>query len=223
MREGRLAISLGTSDTVCGLMRELRIHDAGIGYVSASPTGDYMGTTVFKNGSLARERDPRRVRTGLGRLLCRAGARSRPGNHGALMLPWFDPEITPHVATPGVRRVRSRSRRRCGQRSRDRRGPDDGDGESHATGWAATPAVIYATGGAAGNRDGAAGDGGRLRRRSGPIARRAMPRRSAPRFAPGTRTGSRQGSRIEWDDVVAGFTDPDPAWRIRPRLDAVAV
>ena len=55
VREGRLAISLGTSDTVIGLMAEPRIHDAGIGYVSASPTGIFMGTTVFKNGSLARE------------------------------------------------------------------------------------------------------------------------------------------------------------------------
>src|SRR4029077_5527013 len=104
VREGRLAVSLGTSDTVIGIMRERRVHQAGIGYVSASPTGDYMGTTVFKNGSLARERI--RDDHGLDWAGFSAALASRPpGNHGALMLPWFDPEITPHVGTPGVRRI----------------------------------------------------------------------------------------------------------------------
>lgn len=40
--EGALSISLGTSDTVCGMMRDFRSHSDGIGYVSASPTGEYM-------------------------------------------------------------------------------------------------------------------------------------------------------------------------------------
>ena len=68
-----------------------------------SPTGDFMGITVFSNGSLARERV--RDRHGLtwdG--FSRALETSPPGNGGALMLPWFEPEITPTVAVPGVRR-----------------------------------------------------------------------------------------------------------------------
>ena len=77
----------------------------------ASPTGAYMGITVFKNGSLARERVRDDLRHGLGGVLGRA-ARTPPGNRGAMMLPWFDPEITPLVLEPGVRRVRSRSGRR---------------------------------------------------------------------------------------------------------------
>ena len=56
VREGRLAISLGTSDTVFGLMREPRVDRTGTGHVFGAPTGDYMGLTCFKNGSLARER-----------------------------------------------------------------------------------------------------------------------------------------------------------------------
>ena len=28
---------------------------------------------------------------------------------------------------------------------------------------------------------------------------------------------------IAWDDVVEGFTDPDPGWRIEPRPEAVNV
>jgi len=37
-------------------MREPRVSTSGIGHVFGAPTGDYMGITVFKNGSLARER-----------------------------------------------------------------------------------------------------------------------------------------------------------------------
>jgi xylulokinase len=31
--------------------------------------------------------------------------RTPPGNHGRLMLPWFEPEIIPNITTPGVRRL----------------------------------------------------------------------------------------------------------------------
>ena len=56
VREGRLAVSLGTSDTVFGLMR---IHASTAReqvMSSVSPTGGFMGLTCFLNGSLARER-----------------------------------------------------------------------------------------------------------------------------------------------------------------------
>ncbi len=49
-------MSLGTSDTVFGLMREPRVDVTGTGHVFGAPTGDYMGLTCFQNGSLARER-----------------------------------------------------------------------------------------------------------------------------------------------------------------------
>ena len=54
VREGLVAISLGTSDTIFGLMREPRPSREGIGHVFGAPTGDFMGITVFRNGSLAR-------------------------------------------------------------------------------------------------------------------------------------------------------------------------
>ena len=103
VREGRVAISLGTSDTVFGLMREPRVDPSGTGHVFGAPTGDYMGLTCFKNGSLARERvrDAHRLDwTGFSAAL-RA---TPPGNRGAVMLPWFDAEITPPVLDVGVRR-----------------------------------------------------------------------------------------------------------------------
>jgi xylulokinase len=103
--EGRLGISLGTSDTSFGLMSAPRFDAAGTGHVFGAPTGDFMGLTVFSNGSLTRER----VRDAYGldwSGFSAALAATPPGNRGALMLPWFVPEITPHVPVTAVRRRR---------------------------------------------------------------------------------------------------------------------
>ena len=102
--EGELAISLGTSDTIFGPMLAPRISAEGTGHVFASPTGDYMGITVFRNGALARAR----VRNQLGLTwssFSNALRATEAGNDGALMLPWFEPEITPEVSHPHSRRV----------------------------------------------------------------------------------------------------------------------
>ena len=56
VREGRIAVSLGTSDTLFGLMHEPRVDTGGTGHVFGAPTGDWMGLTCFLNGSLARQR-----------------------------------------------------------------------------------------------------------------------------------------------------------------------
>lgn len=94
VREGLVAVSLGTSDTVFGLMREPRVDATGTGHVFAAPTGDYMALTCFQNGSLARER----VRTEFGldwAAFSRALDSTPPG--ARVLLPWFEPEITPPV------------------------------------------------------------------------------------------------------------------------------
>jgi xylulokinase len=103
VREGRVAISLGTSDTIFGLMKEPRVDPGGTGHVFGAPTGDYMGLTCFSNGSLARER----VRDMYGLTwadFSRALESTPPGNNGGMLLPWFEPEITPKVARPGLHR-----------------------------------------------------------------------------------------------------------------------
>jgi xylulokinase len=97
-----IGVSLGTSDTVFGWTHEPR--PSGGGHVFGSPLGGYMTLVCFRNGSLARERvrDAHHLDwTGFSDAL-RA---TPPGNGGALMLPWFEAEITPHVPVPGVRRV----------------------------------------------------------------------------------------------------------------------
>lgn len=103
VREGQIAISLGTSDTVFGYMGEPRVDPSGTGHLFAAPTGDYMGLTCFRNGSLARER----VRDAYGLDwggFSEALRTTAPGNGGAIMVPWFDLEITPPVLRPGVHR-----------------------------------------------------------------------------------------------------------------------
>lgn len=220
VREGRLAVSLGTSDTVCGLMQSPRINETGIGYVSAAPLGAYMGTTVFKNGSLARER----VRDSYG--LDWAGfsaalAARPPGNSGAMMLPWFDPEITPHVMTPGLRRINL----------------DASDAPAnvravveaqmmamanHSRWMGADTTTVYATGGAAGNRavlqvmaDVFGAEVIRSRTRHSAALGAALRALHADQLA--------AGRTMEWNDVVTGFTEFDPAWHFHPNPGASAI
>jgi xylulokinase len=205
VREGRLAISLGTSDTVFGLMREPRVDRSGTGHVFGAPTGDYMGLTCFKNGSLARER----IRDEFGlswSTFSETLRRTPPGNGGRMMLPWFEPEITPTVLTPGARRY----------------GLDPGDADGnvravvegqqmamalHSRWMNVNVESIHATGGAAANRDilqvmadvfgavvyqlqvgNSAALGAALQAFHGAVAA--------------------DGGRMSWEDVVKGFVEP---------------
>ena len=151
VREGRVAISLGTSDTIFGLMTEPRVDPSGTGHVFASPTGDYMGLTCFSNGALARER----VQDAFGFTwtdFSKALNATPAGNQGKVMVPWFEPEITPAVAAPNVRRYRLSE--------------DDAAGNVravveaqqmamalHAQWMGVSIDTIHATGGAAANRE----------------------------------------------------------------------
>lgn len=217
VHEGRVAISLGTSDTIFGLMREPRVDRAGEGHVFGAPTGDYMGLTVFSNGSLARERvrdDFHLTWDGFSQAL----ELVPPGNAGRILLPWFEPEITPRVTRPGARRY--------GLAIDDARGNVRGVVEAqqmalalHSRWMGVDIATIYATGGAAANRSllrvmadvfgadvyqfdvgNSACLGAALRAFHGYAASAGQP--------------------IAWDAVVRGVAEPVAATRIRP--DAVA-
>jgi xylulokinase len=99
VREDGLAISLGTSDTVFAMTPD---QQSGATHTFGAPMGGYMALVCFRNGSLARERV--RDRHALDWTHFSAALDATPaGNGGGLMLPWFEPEITPHVAAPGVR------------------------------------------------------------------------------------------------------------------------
>jgi xylulokinase len=214
IKEGRVAISLGTSDTLFAYMSTSGADPSGAGHVFGSPTGAYMGITVFKNGSLARER----VRdehgldwTGFSAAL----AHTPPGNQGAIMLPWFAAEITPPIMSPGVRRYAL--------------DPSDAAAnvravvESQMLGmaahsrWMGGPiATIHATGGAAVNREilvvmsdvfgadvyqldvaNSAALGAALRAYHADLASKGTP--------------------ASWDEVIRGFVEPAAATVVRPR------
>jgi len=213
IREGRIAISLGTSDTLFGFMREPRIDPSGTGHVFGSPTGDYMSLVCFRNGSLARERI--RTAAGLDWLgFSRALRETVPGNGGRIMLPWFEPEITPEVLERGVRRY----------------GLDPNDVPAnvravveaqmmamanHSAWMGVTVDTIHATGGASKNREilqimadvfGAQVD--QLEVGNSACLGAAVRAWHADELA--------EGRNVPWDEIVAGFVEPIPGSRISP-------
>jgi xylulokinase len=216
----RLAISLGTSDTVFGLLDGLRVDPSGASHVFGAPTGGYMALVCFKNGARARER----VRdafdldwAGVSRALRETPA----GNRGRLMLPWFEPEITPPVLSPGARvygvpeddaaanvraviegqmLVTARHSRWMGRRTR----------------------AIHATGGAARNAEilrvmADVHDAEVYRLPEGESAALG----AALRAFHGDEVA--RGRNVPWEEVLAGFVEPSEADVIRPDPERVRV
>ncbi len=215
VEEGQLAISLGTSDTIFGPMREPRVSADGTGHVFASPTGDYMGITVFRNGSLARERI--RDRYGMDWARFSAALAATPaGNGGMMLLPWFEPEITPAVPRPLVASE----------------GLDDAppaawvralvEGQMmsmarHSAWMGVTPAVIHATGGASANPE--------ILQVIADVFSADVDRyQSEDSAALGAALRAWQAaSRLPWPEVVGGFTRPVAGSVVRPDPKNVTV
>lgn len=150
IKPGMVAISMGTSHTYFGTMKDCFVDTKGEGHVFGCPTGGYMTLNCFKNGGLARARI--RDQYGLDWNGYRQAMTSTPpGNHGRLMLPWFDTEIVPKVLQPGVRRLGLSEDDVAG----NCRALVEGQMMAmrlHAE-WMKTPAaLIYATGGASEDR-----------------------------------------------------------------------
>lgn len=101
---GMAGISLGTSDTFFAPMRKFKTDPQGCGHVFGNPAGGFMSLICFTNGSLAREAVKEKIKVDWEFFDREALAQTRPGNGGKLMLPYFEPESTPPVLTPGVRR-----------------------------------------------------------------------------------------------------------------------
>jgi xylulokinase len=185
----------------------------GTGPVFGSPTGDFMGVTVFKNGSLAREHV--RDAYGLDWAGFSAALRSTPpGNHGAMMLPWFDPEITPDVPVPGVHRLALDA--------------DDGPANvravveaqmmamaNHSRWMGGNISVIHATGGAAANpeilqvmADVFGADVYRFRTGNSACLGAVLRAWHADQLA--------SGHPMSWEDIVAGLAEPIADTLVRP-------
>lgn len=217
---GKIAISLGTSDTYFGFMPELHVDPAGEGHVFGAPCGGYMSLICFKNGSLAREK----IRDSYGYSwgdFSRALNKTPCGNDGAIMLPYFEPEIVPNVLKPGVRRFDL----------------DESDADAncravveaqmlsmkiHSRWMGVTPRTICATGGASANRE---------------ILRIAADVNNAEVFQFEGANGAALGAALRaahaflkdghiektWSEVVKGFAKPVEGSRIQPDREAAAI
>jgi len=220
VREGRLAVSLGTSDTVFGLMQEPRVDTTGTGHVFGSPTGAYMGLTCFKNGSLAREhiRDEFHLSwPEFSRIL----AATPPGNGGRVFLPWYEPEITPDVPTAGVHRY--------GLQPGDRDGHVRGVIEAqmlsmaiHSAWMGVAVDTIHATGGASANREilqvmADVFNAEVYQFEVGNSASLGAALRAAEADAESDR------APVSWEEIVHGLADPVATSRIAPNSTAAAL
>jgi xylulokinase len=213
VREQKLAISLGTSDTVFGPMSNPQPSADLTGHIFASPAGRYMGMTVFRNGSLARERI--RDTCGMDWNGFSAALRSTPaGNGGALMLPWLESEITPSVAVPGIRRAALDP----ANAAANVRGLVEAQMMAmalHSRWMRGSPEVIYATGGASANRE--------ILQVMADVFDTVvlqLPSRNSAALGAALRAyhadTAAGGAPLPWEDVVRGFTEPVTDRRIDP-------
>jgi xylulokinase len=212
--EDTLGVSLGTSDTVFGWTPEPRVSHGGGAHVFGSPAGGYMRLVCFRNGSLARERI--RETFGLDWTAFSEALRGTPaGNRGGLLLPWFEPEITPRVERAGARRVDLDP----ADAPANVRGVVEAQMMAMANHWT-TPGGrrlrrIRATGGASANRE-------ILQVMADVFGADVYPAAGGKAACLGAALRAyhahmlAEGTRIAWSEVVAGFTDPSPETRIRP-------
>jgi xylulokinase len=219
--EGITAISLGTSDTYFGSMKQCRTDDHGEGHVFGSPAGDYMTLICFKNGSLAREkiRDQYGLKTwdDFGKAL----SATPPGNHDAILLPWFEAEIVPRVNQPGIHRFDLDAK----DAAANCRAIVEAQMMSmrlHSQWMKVQPACIYATGGAS-------NDVPLLQIMADVMNCRVLRIEVSKSAALGAALRAAHGwllaagEKPEWDQVVKGFTEPVAGSEIRPRADAAKI
>jgi xylulokinase len=213
-------MSFGTSDTIFAPLAEPAFDPAGAGHVFGAPMGGFMSLVCCRNGGLARER----VRDAYGLDwdgFARALRDTPAGNRGAMLLPWFEPEVTPEVRVPGVRRFDL----------------DPADGPAnvralveaqmlalaiHSRWTGVRPRALHATGGAAVNRgilqvmaDVHDADVYRLAVGNAACLGAALSAYHADQVA--------RGTPVEWEEIVADFAEPIQATRIRPVPEHVSL
>jgi xylulokinase len=173
-----------------------------------------MSLICFKNGSLARERI--RDEHGLDwERFSRALRETPAGNGGALILPWFDPEITPRVNEPGVHR------RHLDAADAARNVRAVVEAQMMAMANHAEPIVggrvsrVLATGGASANRDvlQVMADVFGATVYQSPSDNAACLGAALRAFHAHQRSLARD---VSWDDVGRGLTDPSEESRVDP-------
>ncbi len=221
IREGMVAISLGTSDTYFGSMKNCRTDEHGEGHVFGSPAGGYMTLICFKNGSLAREkvRDAYGIKNwqDFGKVM----NSTPPGNNGGILLPWFEAEIVPRVNKPGVHRF-DLDEKDAAANCRAIIEAQMMSMRLHSQWMKVAPDCIYATGGAS-------NDLAVLRVMADVMNCRVLRIEISKSAALGAALRAahgwlvHSGKKPKWEEIVAGFTEPIPDSEIRPNADAARV
>lgn len=221
IREGMVAISLGTSDTYFGSMRKCRTDAHGEGHVFGSPTGDYMTLICFKNGSLAREK----IRDAYGikdwKKFGEALTATPPGNNGGILLPWFEAEIVPRVNQPGIHRF-DLDEKDAAANCRAIVEAQMMTMRLHSQWMKVAPDRIFATGGASNDLPILQVMADVMNCR---VARIEVSKSAALGAALQAAHGwlVQAGEKPKWEQVVAGFTDPVPNSKIHPDPKATRV
>jgi len=220
IRSGKVCISLGTSDTYFGFMPEPHISLQGEGHVFGSPTGDYMSLICFLNGSLSREKVKDAYALSWEKF-SDALRRSKPGNGGKVMLPYFFPEIVPNVLAPKVYRYWLKESDVKG----NVRAVIEAQMASmavHSRWMGVKTRTVHATGGASANREilqimANVHNADVYQFEVGKSAALGAALRAAHAELKAS------GEEMPWEKVVEGFTDPIVESRVRPDRDAVKV
>jgi xylulokinase len=221
IREGMVAISLGTSDTYFGSMKSCRTDEHGEGHVFGSPAGGYMTLICFKNGSLAREK----IRDAYGiknwQDFGKAVNSTPPGNNGGILLPWFEAEIVPRVNKPGVHRF-DLDEKDAAANCRAIIEAQMMSMRLHSQWMKVAPDCIYATGGAS-------NDLAVLRVMADVMNCRVLRIEISKSAALGAALRAvhgwfvHSGEKPKWEEIVAGFTEPILNSEIRPNPDATRI
>jgi xylulokinase len=152
---GTAVVSMGTSDTVFAAMSEPRTDPRGFGHVFGNPAGGFMCLICFANGSLAREKVAARVGLDWPAFEHAILEQTRPGNGGALLLPYFVPEMTPKLLHPEPRAFGDSQFMSFGDPPRAARAIVEAQAlamQRYSDWIGETPTSILATGGASRNR-----------------------------------------------------------------------
>ena len=221
IREGMVAISLGTSDTYFGSMKNCRTDEHGEGHVFGSPAGGYMTLICFKNGSLAREK----VRDVYGiknwQDFGKAVNSTPPGNNGGILLPWFEAEIVPRVNKPGIHRF-DLDEKDAAANCRAIIEAQMMSMRLHSRWMKVAPDCIYVTGGAS-------NDLTVLRIMADVMNCRVLRIEISKSAALGAALRAahgwlvHKGEKPKWGEIVAGFSAPIPNSEIRPNPDVAHV
>ncbi len=221
IKPGQVAISLGTSDTFFGSMQNCRTDDRGEGHVFGSPAGGYMTLICFKNGSLAREKIRELYNLPDWKQFGRQLEKTKPGNDGAILLPWFEAEIVPRVNRQGIHRF-DLPEKNVAANCRAIFEAQMLSMRLHSAWMKVSPRRIFATGGASNNRAllQVLADVMNCRVLRIEVSKSAA-LGAALQAAHGWLTVA--GKKPKWETVVAGFCQPVPGSEIRPDMKTAKV